>query len=144
MLLSRYLPALSCPAALMAVLAGSVLSACRAEQTEVNSMEVTASAYTMREAETKKGNVGLAAWGDQLKPGMKSIAVSRDLIDAGLDHMTPVTIDGLEGTYIVRDKMNKRWEDKIDIFMGKDLDAAREWGTQTVTIRWSQSSARED
>ncbi|MDZ7828809.1 MAG: 3D domain-containing protein [Halofilum sp. (in: g-proteobacteria)] len=101
------------------------------------SMEVTATAYTMREAETKKGNIGLAAWGDQLEPGMKSIAVSRDLIDEGLDHMTKVRIEGLEGTYIVRDKMNKRWEKKIDIFMGTDVKAAREWGKRTVTIHWT-------
>lgn len=101
------------------------------------SMEVTATAYTMREAETKKGNVGLAAWGDQLEPGMKAIAVSRDLIDHGLDHMTEVRIEGLEGTYIVRDKMNKRWEKKIDIFMGTDVEAAREWGKRTVTIHWT-------
>ena len=101
----------SLPGALLLLLPGAMglLSACKAEQPDVQTMEVTASAYTMREAETKKGNVGLAAWGDQLKPGMKSIAVSRDLIDAGLDHMTPVTIEGLEGTYIVRDKMNRRW-----------------------------------
>ena len=103
---------------------------------EVQTKEVTASAYTMREAETKKGNVGLAAWGDQLKPGMKVIAVSRDLIDEGLDHETKVRIEGLEGTYVVRDKMNKRWEDKIDIFMGMDVEAAREWGKREVTIEW--------
>lgn len=121
-----------------------VLPACKADEPEIRSMEVTASAYTMREAETKKGNVGLAAWGDQLKPGMKSIAVSRDLLNAGLDHMTPVTIEGLEGTYIVRDKMNKRWEDKIDIFMGKDVDAAMEWGTQTVTIQWPASPSEDE
>ncbi|GAA3946541.1 hypothetical protein [Allohahella marinimesophila] len=120
------------------------LSACQEKQPEVRTLEVTASAYTMREAETKKGNVGLAAWGDQLEPGMKSIAVSRDLIDAGLDHMTPVTIEGLEGTYIVRDKMNSRWEDKIDIFMGKDVEAALEWGTQTVTISWPETTSSEE
>jgi len=101
------------------------------------SMEVTATAYTMREQETKKGNIGLAAWGDQLEPGMKAIAVSRDLIDHGLDHMTEVRIDGLEGTYIVRDKMNKRWEKKIDIFMGRDVKAAREWGKRKVNIHWT-------
>lgn len=100
------------------------------------SMEVTASAYTMSEAETKKGNVGLAAWGDQLEPGMKAIAVSRDLIDEGLTHKTEVRIEGLEGTYVVRDKMNKRWEEKIDIFMGTDREKAREWGKKEVTIHW--------
>lgn len=100
------------------------------------SMEVTATAYTMREAETKKGNIGLAAWGDQLAPGMKVIAVSRDLIPKGLTHETKVSIDGLAGTYVVRDKMNRRWSKKIDIFMGKDLKGAREWGKRKVVIRW--------
>lgn len=100
-------------------------------------MEVTATAYTMSEAETKKGNVGLAAWGDQLKPGMKAIAVSRDLIDQGLTHETEVKIEGLEGTYVVRDKMNKRWDEKIDIFMGTNRKKAREWGKQEVTIHWT-------
>jgi len=101
------------------------------------SLEVTATAYTMAEAETKKGNVGLAAWGDQLEPGMKAIAVSRDLIDMGLDHETEVRIEGLKGTYVVRDKMNKRWEKKIDIFMGKDREKAMEWGKRKVTIHWT-------
>lgn len=101
------------------------------------SMEVTATAYTMSEAETKKGNVGLAAWGDQLEPGMKAIAVSRDLIDEGLTHRTEVKIEGLDGTYIVRDKMNKRWKKKIDIFMGTDQEKAREWGNKELTIHWT-------
>lgn len=101
-----------------------------------HSMEVTASAYTLRPAETKDYAPGIAAWGDRLEPGMKAIAVSRDLIDEGLDHMTEVRIEGLEGTYIVRDKMNKRWERKIDIFMGTDVERAREWGKRRVTIHW--------
>jgi 3D (Asp-Asp-Asp) domain-containing protein len=101
------------------------------------SMKVTATAYTMAESETKKGNVGLAAWGDQLEPGMKAIAVSRDLIDMGLDHGTEVRIEGLEGTYKVLDKMNKRWEKKIDIFMGKDREKALQWGKRKVTIHWA-------
>lgn len=78
----------------------------------------------------------LAAWGVTLKPGMRASAVSRDLIDEGLTHGTQVMIEGLEGTYIVRDKMNKRWEEKIDIFMGYNRDVARERGKQTVSISW--------
>lgn len=97
--------------------------------------EVTASAYTLAEDETKKGNIGLAAWGDQLKPGMEAIAVSRDLIKRGLTHNTLVTIEGLQGKYRVLDKMNKRWHDKIDILMSSKA-AAREWGKQTVKISW--------
>ncbi len=105
------------------------------------SMEVTVTAYTLREAETKKGHIGLAAWGDQLVPGMKSIAVSRDLIKAGLTHNTEVRIEGLEGTYVVRDKMNKRWKNKIDIFMGHNLKAARQWGKRKLVIRWFEEKS---
>lgn len=117
----------------------SLLLAGCGPETGSRSMEVTATAYTMRESETKQGNVGLAAWGDQLEPGMNVVAVSRDLIDEGLDHETEVRIEGLEGTYIVRDKMAARWERKIDIFMGRDVERAREWGKREVTIHWTNS-----
>ncbi|MDZ7777455.1 MAG: hypothetical protein U5L09_18530 [Bacteroidales bacterium] len=30
--------------------------------------------------------------------------------------------------------MNKRWKRKIDIYMGKDVSKAREWGIKTVNI----------
>jgi 3D (Asp-Asp-Asp) domain-containing protein len=98
-------------------------------------LEVLATAYTLAEDETKKGNVGLAAWGDRLKPGMKAIAVSRDLIPKGLDHRTRVKIEGLPGTYVVRDKMNRRWRNKVDILV-KNKRRAREWGKRPVVIRW--------
>lgn len=113
-----------------------VLAACGDEGAK-RSMEVTATAYTMRESETKQGNVGLAAWGDQLAPGMQVIAVSRDLIDKGLGHEARVRIEGLDGVYVVRDKMAARWRKKIDIFMGKDVERAREWGKREVTIHWT-------
>lgn len=101
--------------------------------------EVTATAYTLRESETKVGNVGLAAWGDQLTPGMKAIAVSRDLIEQGLTHGTEVKIEGLEGVYVVRDKMHQRWQNKIDIFMGDEVTKAVDWGKRKVTIRYRPS-----
>lgn len=99
-------------------------------------MTVQASAYNATEAQTKKGNVGLTAWGHQLQVDDKAIAVSRDLIAEGLGNGARVKIDGLEGVWIVRDKMNKRWSKKIDIFMGGDDAAAREWGVREVTIHW--------
>lgn len=122
--------------AVLMVLTTGLISGCERGPGD-HSMEVTATAYTTRAVETKQGNIGLAAWGDRLKPGMKAIAVSRDLIDEGLTHKTEVRIEGLDGTYIVRDKMNKRWEKKIDVFMGENLEAAREWGKKTVTIHWT-------
>ncbi|HIP76379.1 MAG TPA: hypothetical protein EYH12_04465 [Psychromonas hadalis] len=100
-----------------------------------HSLEVTATAYTSSPGETDS-TATLAAWGDTLKPGMKSIAVSRDLIKMGLKHNTEVTIDGLSGTYVVLDKMNKRWTKKIDIYMGLDKKAAKEWGKKKVVIHW--------
>jgi 3D (Asp-Asp-Asp) domain-containing protein len=107
------------------------------------SMEVAASAYTARPEETKAVNHDIAAWGDKLVPGMKCIAVSRDLIPLGLGHNTPVKIEGLPGEYLVKDKMNKRWEKKIDIFFGQDVKAAKEWGKRTVTISWPKPEKKE-
>lgn len=83
-----------------------------------------------------QGNPSIGAWGDHLKPGMKVITVSRDLLRMGLKHNTRVKIDGLPGTFLVKDKMNKRWSRKIDIYMGTDVKAARRWGKRTVIIRW--------
>lgn len=104
-------------------------------------LEVTATAYNSVEAQTKKGSPNIAAWGDKLKPGMKVIAVSRDLLhEYGLDHNSKVKIKGLPGTYRVLDKMNKRWKKRIDIYMGTDIEKAREWGKQKVEITWVASN----
>ncbi|MGS2762750.1 3D domain-containing protein [Sinomicrobium sp. M5D2P9] len=100
-------------------------------------LEVTAMAYNSVKSQTKRGAPALTAWGDKLKPGMKSIAVSRDLIKMGLDHNTEVKIEGLDGVYVVKDKMHKRWKKKIDIYMGQDVKAARQWGRRKVTITFT-------
>lgn len=99
------------------------------------SMEVTATSFTLAEEETKKGNVGLTAFGDLLKPTSKAIAVSRDLLRKGLTHGTKIRIEGLPDIYTVRDKMHSRWRDKIDILFAK-RQRALNWGRQTVTIQY--------
>lgn len=105
---------------------------------ETKTMEVTATAYNSVENQTKKGDPYTAAWGDKLKPGMKAIAVSRDLLkEQGIEHGAKVKIKGLPGRYEVLDKMNKRWQKKIDIYMGNDVQKAREWGKQQVEISWT-------
>lgn len=121
------------------LLASVLITGCGSNDSEWQSTTVTATAYNTTEGQTKKGNSALAAWGDQLVPGMRAIAVSRDLIEKGLGYEAQVKIEGLPGTWTVRDKMNKRWQDKIDIFMGGDEAAAREWGKREVTIRWKQA-----
>ncbi len=104
---------------------------------ETKTLEVSSSAYNSVASQTKSNKPALTAWGDTLKPGMKAIAVSRDLIKMGLKHNTKVKIKDLDGHYVVLDKMNKRWAKKIDIYMGVDLKAAKAWGKKKVTITWT-------
>ena len=111
-----------------------VFSTCKT--TETKELEVTASAYNSLPEQTHRDHANIGAWGDTLKPGMKAIAVSRDLIEMGLTRNELVEIEGLPGKFRVLDKMNKRWVQKIDIYMGINQERAREWGTQQVTIRW--------
>ncbi len=101
----------------------------------INSLEVTATAYTSSIDETDS-TPSLAAWGDTLRPGMKAISVSRDLIKKGLSHGVKVSIEGLEGKYTVLDKMSKKWKNKIDVYMGTDKKAAKEWGKRKAVITW--------
>ncbi|WP_279152166.1 3D domain-containing protein [Photobacterium iliopiscarium] len=96
-------------------------------------LNVTATAYNSVSAQTDS-NPSIAAWGDRLKPGMKAIAVSRDLLKMGLKHGSKVKISGLPGEYVVLDKMHHRWRRKIDIYMGKNVRAAKNWGKRRVTI----------
>lgn len=97
--------------------------------------EVTVSAYNSTRAQTD-GQPNIAAWGDTLKPGIKSIAVSRDLIPIGFEYNTQVKITGLEGIYLVKDKMHYRWRNKIDVYMGLDVEKAREWGRKKLKVHY--------
>lgn len=101
------------------------------------SLQVTATAYTSHKNQTDS-TPDIAAWGDRLTPDMKVIAVSRDLLNEyGLTRGSHVRIIGLPGKYVVLDKMNKRWKKKIDIYMGKDLNKAFQWGQKQVIIEWA-------
>ncbi|BDQ38326.1 lipoprotein [Pseudodesulfovibrio nedwellii] len=99
------------------------------------SLEVTVTAYNSTRGQTD-GNPFVAAWANKLKPGMKSVAVSRDLIPMGLGNQAEVHIEGLGGPYVVLDKMNKRFKRRIDLYFGVDVKKAREFGERTATIYW--------
>lgn len=100
-----------------------------------DSMEVTVTAYNSTRAQTD-GTPHRAAWNNRLKPGMKAVAVSRDLLKLGLDNGTEVWIEGFDSPYRVMDKMNRRYERRIDVYFGKDVKAAREFGHRKARIYW--------
>jgi 3D (Asp-Asp-Asp) domain-containing protein len=112
-----------------------LLAASASADSVERTLVVTATAYNSLPEQTDS-EPHLAAWGDSLTPGMKVIAVSQDLIPVGLGRRTPVKIEGIPGVYLVLDKMHKRWEKRIDIYMGHDLEAARAWGKRQVEISW--------
>ena len=130
-------------AGLMAAGGVLVLVLLSAAVAEEQTMSVRASAYNSTPAQTD-ANPNEGAWGDEITPGMKVIAVSPDLVEAGLDRGTRVRIEGLPGTWTVLDRTASRHRNRIDIYMGVDVDAAREWGIKDVTIRWPAPSESLD
>jgi len=99
-------------------------------------LRVTATAYSSHRGQTDSTPF-LAAWNNRLRPGMKIIAVSRDMLTKyGMRNGTKVRIGGLPGYYVVRDKMNKRYKKRIDIYTGVDRRRALRWGRRSVVIYW--------
>jgi 3D (Asp-Asp-Asp) domain-containing protein len=99
-------------------------------------MVVTATAYTSHKNQTDSTPF-LAAWNNKIRPGMKIIAVSHDLIKKyGLKNGVKVKLKGFAGHFTVRDKMNKRFKKRIDIYMGLNKKRALRWGKRKVVMIW--------
>ena len=97
----------------------------------VYSMEVTATAYTAREAECND-EPWITANGKPSRVG--AIAISRDLETIGINLGDLVIIKGM-GLFRVEDRMNKRFTKRIDI-LHAHLKAARMFGKQNLEIMW--------
>ena len=110
---------------------------------EWHSLTVTVTAYNSLAYQTS-ADPNITAWGDSLVPGMKCIAVSRDLISRGLKHNTPVKIEGLNGIFLVNDKMNRRWKNRIDIYMDNDVKKAKKWGKRKLSISYGVLHVKEN
>jgi len=128
--------------ALAIVLVAGALSGCawfrgapEAPAPGARELEVTATAYNSVRAQTD-GNPSITAYGIRLRPGMRVVAVSRDLEKLGLQKGARLRISGLDGEWTVGDRMHERWTRRIDVYMGLDVKAARAWGKRRVTIRW--------
>lgn len=85
---------------------------------------------------------GICAWGYEAKRGDKIIAISRDFLKF-LDNGQEVEVEDY-GKFIVRDKMNKRFNYAIDIAVtDPDLDEfqlnlkAFENGVRVLALRWT-------
>ena len=118
------------------ILFGVLTYACKNEEAYVwKKLEVQASAYNSVPSQTDR-LPSLAAWGDTLKPGMNCIAVSQDLIALGLDYGTQIKINGFDSIFTVKDKMHSKWNSSIDIYMGVDVEKAKEWGRKKILIEY--------
>lgn len=95
--------------------------------------DVTATAYNSVRAQTDS-TPSIAAWGDRLRPGMRALAVSRDLERQGLERGARVRIEGVEGQWIVLDRTHARLRRHVDLYFGNDVAAARTFGRRTVEI----------
>ena len=108
-------------------------------------LNVVATAYNSTHTQTD-GDPHIGAWGDRLDlvKDARVIAVSRDLLKKGLTRGRRVKIHGYAGEFVVLDKMPKRWKNHIDIFMNKDIRAARRFGRKRVKISWVEAEAKKD
>jgi 3D (Asp-Asp-Asp) domain-containing protein len=128
---------------LAAALLPSLAPARAGEPPQRVSLNVTATAYNATHAQTD-ATPHVGAWGDHLdqaiEPGVRVIAVSPDLLRKGLRRGQRVRIHGLKGEFVVLDKMPRRWRNRIDIYMHKDVRAARQWGRRRVKISWTSET----
>jgi 3D (Asp-Asp-Asp) domain-containing protein len=121
--------------------AGAALAA---GKSDASSITVTATAYNATHAQTDS-TPHIGAWGDHLdhavKPGVRVIAVSPDLLQKGLRRGQRVRIQGLKGEFVILDKMPRRWKNRIDIYMHKDIKSAKKWGKRRVKVSWKEPAA---
>ena len=104
---------------------------------QVRSVVVDATAYNSIPEQTGE-DASLSASGHRLEPGMRAIAVSADLARMGLVHGRKVRIDGVDGVWVVRDRMPEQWTRRIDVYMGEDVEAALAFGRRRVRITWQE------
>jgi hypothetical protein len=109
-----------------------LLLAC-APHGETARVEVGAFAIELRDPRDEPWR---GSWGDELRPGMKALAVSPDLVQRGLGRGTRVRIEGMPPSYRVRHQLGADTRERIEIFMGTDADAARRWHERRARIWW--------
>jgi 3D (Asp-Asp-Asp) domain-containing protein len=92
----------------------------------------TASAYNSTRDQTDD-TPRIGACNQPVRKGENLLAVSSDLMQAGLTCGTRVHVEGF-GEFVVWDGMNGRWTRRIDIYMGKDVAKADRWGENLCSL----------
>ncbi len=96
-------------------------------------VRVTAGAFAIEPRGPEDPPV-VGAWGEELRPGRKLIAVSADLVERGMGPGARAHIEGLPAKYVVADQVEG--SGRIEIFMGTDAAAVERWGEREVDIYW--------
>lgn len=104
--------------------------------------EVEATAYNPEDPRQTDDTPGVCAWMHQFELGDRIIAVSRNLEPLGLTNGQVAMVEGY-GQYTVRDRMNKRYVDRIDIAISdvgttfeQRYEAALDFSVQNLKITW--------
>ncbi|MCE2390022.1 MAG: hypothetical protein J4G09_00890 [Proteobacteria bacterium] len=121
----------------LAALLAAALTACTPTG-EVRT--VTAATY----AATDGSGLHQGAWGDQLHPGLKAVAVSEELISRGLGHRSEVRVEGLPGSYTVLDRLGPEAKVDLSVYVGVETRASRAWGPRRVRIYWEADEPLPD
>ncbi len=90
-------------------------------------IKISVTAYTLKECFHNKG---VTASGELVRNGI--VAVSRDLERKGLTLGTKIKIGNM-GTFVIKDRMNRRKKGNIDIYMTSYTDALK-FGKQKYTL----------
>ncbi|WP_156962495.1 hypothetical protein [Salinisphaera hydrothermalis] len=98
-----------------------------------HSTVVTVTAYNDVPSETDD-HPHTGAWDNHLGP--HTVAVSPDLVARGLHDGTQIAIAGYHHDFVVRDKTADDVHNTVDIYMGRDVDKAREFGEKRLRIWW--------
>lgn len=106
-----------------------------APEQQVRTVKVTAFNSTPAQTDDRPNET---ACGDHIAPGDRIVAVSRDLKAEGLACGSKIRIEGMDGSWKVADSMAARHKQRVDIYMGNDVKAARQWGVKEREIRWEE------
>jgi 3D (Asp-Asp-Asp) domain-containing protein len=120
-----------------AVVSLLLMGAITASSPDKHALTVKVTAFNSTPAQTD-ARPNETACGDRIAPGDRIVAVSRDLKAVGLECGQQIRIEGLDGSWTVADSMAARHEQRVDIYMGNDVKAARQWGVKEREIRWEE------